>query len=563
MLRSSARRLLLAALGDGAQRSALPAGARFSLSALLNSLDAASDAACMPAMPPSAERPPTAFVQLRGWSTEAAAAQVPVQTLPDAAAELAATAVAPRQLQRARVFGAPSAATLAADENKRKHLEECAVYLVQQTGMTHEQADKVMASITMRGSVPYVRKEPQLVTLEDNVRPVVEFLASVPGCDLSRALRFSPFVLTHAPVATLRRNAAALSARMGLEGGQLGELISKACSVLLLDMEGHAFPMLDLLASLGISPRHVRGMLLRYPRFMLLRRERVLESLRWLPMLHLTEEDVPLIWYKFPAFVAYSGEQYKKAAQLFRAHGLFPAEVRALLRRFPHIVSFSQERMENMADFIANEMGLGPTGMAKVLRTTPDLLGRSIDRLRANVASLTEQQGFQRHDVVKQGLEGLGYTPQELPAVLATNPMYLSYRLDRIAERAAFLQAVERGSVLNSLTSWLSAADDIFCGPRFANCPLEEFRAFQQEWRSSPEGQQWVRLASPGRPNPRLPFWPPGTASASGLEGPVEQQPGQAGELEQQQAAEPQEEQSAPARQERSRRGGSLKSMST
>ncbi len=73
---------------------------------------------------------------------------------------------------------------------------------------------------------------------------------------------------------------------------------------------------------------------------------------------------------------------------------------------------------------------------------------------------------------------------------LVCNPMYVSYGMERIAARAAFLKLASRSQV--SLTSWLSATEIDFAN-KFAGKPIEEWVEFKFKWTQTPEAIKWLR----------------------------------------------------------------------
>lgn len=89
--------------------------------------------------------------------------------------------------------------------------------------------------------------------------------------------------------------------------------------------------------------------------------------------------------------------------------------------------------------------------------------------------------------------EVLGMEPG--PA-LACNPMYITYSMERIAGRAAFL--VARGRSLQALTTWLSMPEQRFA-EKMAAASLPEWEAFKARWATGAEAARWVGAGGRGR----------------------------------------------------------------
>jgi hypothetical protein len=68
--------------------------------------------------------------------------------------------------------------------------------------------------------------------------------------------------------------------------------------------------------------------------------------------------------------------------------------------------------------------------------------------------------------------------------------MYVSYGMERIASRAAFLKLTGRSQ--GALTSWLSATETAFAN-RFAGKSLDEWLDFKVKWMKSPQAAKWLK----------------------------------------------------------------------
>jgi hypothetical protein len=75
-------------------------------------------------------------------------------------------------------------------------------------------------------------------------------------------------------------------------------------------------------------------------------------------------------------------------------------------------------------------------------------------------------------------------------SALVCNPMYISYGIERIAARAAFLKLTGRSQM--AVTSWLSATESDFAN-RFAGKNVEEWVEFKFKWMHTAEAAKWLQ----------------------------------------------------------------------
>lgn len=193
-----------------------------------------------------------------------------------------------------------------------------------------------------------------------------------------------------------------------------------------------------------------------------------------------------------------------------RERGLDNGQVSASLLRFPAILTYSIEtNLEAKLYFLRYEVHLTPDAIKKVLVHSPDVLGRSIDRLKAfldgaRAAGLSDDQirtcaekypGILRFNLTSPNYaRKLDYLKEELDrevgATLATHPMYLTYGMDRIALRGAYMKYLLRNTA--SLTAWLSASEEEF----LIKCAISDsadFDMFKERWLQSEESKRWLQ----------------------------------------------------------------------
>lgn len=87
------------------------------------------------------------------------------------------------------------------------------------------------------------------------------------------------------------------------------------------------------------------------------------------------------------------------------------------------------------------------------------------------------------------------YLTEELKVDIATtlrnNPMYVSYSIERIASRGAYLDTVGRSR--KGVTSWLSWNDADFA-KTLAATSLESWLDFKKGWMHSAEAKKWLMV---------------------------------------------------------------------
>jgi len=78
----------------------------------------------------------------------------------------------------------------------------------------------------------------------------------------------------------------------------------------------------------------------------------------------------------------------------------------------------------------------------------------------------------------------------DLVPALVCNPMYISYGMERIAARAAFLKLAGRSHA--AVTSWLSASEPNFA-TRLSRKSVDEWVEFKQNWEKTAEAATWLQ----------------------------------------------------------------------
>lgn len=117
------------------------------------------------------------------------------------------------------------------------------------------------------GKSPIILDEPRLI-LHSNARMVLDFFASIPGVNVSAALRGCPYLLTMPSGECMHNNAVALRRHLALDalpadqaGRALARIATQAPWLLVQELSRNVLPMLVLLEQhLGFEKNHVRAL---------------------------------------------------------------------------------------------------------------------------------------------------------------------------------------------------------------------------------------------------------------------------------------------------------------
>lgn len=152
----------------------------------------------------------------------------------------------------------------------------------------------------------YERSFPIELDFSTHIKPVVEFLESIPGINLTKMLKSSPYILLHASdISILTQNISLLTTMLKLQDNELGKLLNGNAYVISRPIELTVKPGVDYFKGLGFSLDEIRSMVLRFPRVLALRRDRLDYTVRGLRDIGLTDEQTKIVLWKFPGICAY------------------------------------------------------------------------------------------------------------------------------------------------------------------------------------------------------------------------------------------------------------------
>lgn len=384
---------------------------------------------------------------------------------------------------------------------------ETTVSLVQtKTGLDRPSVLKLVSSVENTGfnavGQMYRKSRPEALDYGE-VRAILEYFEGLPGAQTGRLVTNSPFVLglSRSVLDTFDENKKYVEDMLGLSDEDVGRIVSSNAYVLTRHASARARPCVDhLMKVLGFSKEEARSIVLRFPRILLLNKAKVedvhvaLQGLMGIAS-EPSSDFARMVW-KFPSVVGVSSSKIKAARDWLVTRGVSDAEkLRSVVMRFPQLLSHDLEiKMDPIVRYMMDDLRLPHGVVARALTTAPDVFGRKLETIQANVEALRALgltsidltrylaafPGGLKIDVSKDPyrakLEYLEHTLGQKPSTtLPVHPMYLTYSLSRIASRGRFLQSRERST--NGVTAWLSANDDIFA-EKFARSTTEDFGVF-------------------------------------------------------------------------------------
>ncbi|KAI8104898.1 hypothetical protein M9435_000075 [Picochlorum sp. BPE23] len=384
----------------------------------------------------------------------------------------------------------------------------CVDLLQKQTNLSKNELTKIITSVETIGfnAVGQMYKKNVPEGLEySNVRSILEILGGIEGVQLGRLVRNSPFVLgsSRPVIDTFDENRERVLAMLGIEEKHLGKILSSNAYVLSRPADSSVKPTVDLLQSMGFSLEQVRSIVLRFPRILVLSIHKIETLKANIRQLGIEEEEFAKILWKFPPIVGLSASKLEQARQWLVKYGLDSVEDwRSVLVRFPQIASHNlEEKIEPIVHYMLNDLGLRRDVVKLTLRSAPDVFGRNLATIQLHVKALqnlgmtsidisrylTSYPGGLRINVAAEPYHSkLDFLEKQLgqkpSTVLPVHPRFLSYSMDRIASRAAYLQSKERST--NGVTGWCAAKDAIFA-TKFARSSLEDWLAFKLAWQQS------------------------------------------------------------------------------
>lgn len=184
---------------------------------------------------------------------------------------------------------------------------KCSVYLREALGISSSLAERITIKLAFWGFTSdgqaYVRQFPSPLLLEGSIKLMVESLSNIPGIDLRRVAQNSPFVFIQSPVARYRMqdNLEWLKSSFSLQQDEVGKVLNGNAYILTQPRERNSEPAVSFLKSLNLDEDQLRTVVLRYPRLLSLRVQKLKRTLEKLNELGFDKALAEGIISRFPA----------------------------------------------------------------------------------------------------------------------------------------------------------------------------------------------------------------------------------------------------------------------
>lgn len=350
---------------------------------------------------------------------------------------------------------------------------------------------------------------------ERDLSSIVTVLSELTLGDFSRSMRSLALLQARNDEAeACRGRAEAFAERLDLEPKEVARLVSLVPQVVYQDHSQTLGPSLDLLLGLGFPPRRAASMLMRFPRLVLYRPQRLQESLEALAERGVTREQRMTMLERFPALVSgRPGRSFDAVVGWLRDEiGLTRDEAANVVVRTPFILGCSvQSNLRPSAQALAEGLDLSPRELATILRAVPTALQLRPDTLTRRFSAL-RRLGADPHDIrrlivtcpslLRCQLDMPKYKTKlnfakhvlgaDVPKLLSAFPPILAYSLQRLVLRGAFLKhkGALGGSRGLAVSMWLPKAQEPWLTSLKSS--TEEYDAFCEEWVKDPNNARWL-----------------------------------------------------------------------
>lgn len=183
---------------------------------------------------------------------------------------------------------------------------QSADYLQERLEMPRTEILRHLAKVSYSAYTPegqlYPFKTPKVPLIDSNIKPMLDYLVSIPGVNLTRAIRNAPFLLCDyaADREKLDANKEWLESTLELEGDALGKIVSSNGYVLTRPVESMQMN-LDVLGNLNFTPAQQGKIIMRAPRLLALRSLRMEDGLTYFREKGFSDERIKKVMWKFPS----------------------------------------------------------------------------------------------------------------------------------------------------------------------------------------------------------------------------------------------------------------------
>lgn len=373
-----------------------------------------------------------------------------------------------------------------------------------------------------------------------HVRAMLEYFKSIEGSNTTRVLRNSPYILAYKKeyIPEFDRNKSEVVRELRLTEKEAGKIISSNAYILSRPPSHSIRPCVDYLTEKGFTIDEIRAVILKFPRILLLSKEKLASLEARLADIGIEGAKYKAVLLKFPPIsmcmifyrcssaskdltfiqslvelyaVTLSASKVEASKQwLFKQGVECKEDLASLLIKFPQIVAHNTKlKLDEIVSYLKDDLKIPQKVIKAALVSAPDVFGRKLERIQRNIRSM-EAIGLSQLEIgrVIYGYPGMlridlsaepyaskirfmeHYLALRPSSTLPVHPRYVSYSLERIASRAAFIRS-KKGSTLG-VTGWCSVNDETFA-QKFGKTHVEEWFQFREGWRNSNEAALWLR----------------------------------------------------------------------
>ncbi|KAI5600551.1 hypothetical protein BDE02_01G032100 [Populus trichocarpa] len=167
-------------------------------------------------------------------------------------------------------------------------------------------------------------------------------------------------------------------------------VLKRASWLLTYSFKSCVQPNIDFLIKEGLPLDKMAKLLMSYPRTILIKHDRMVSAANYLKNLGL-EPKAPMFIHAFRVMVQLSEPTWKKKIEAWKSVGWSEGEILGTFKRFPFLLSCSEEKINCMMDFFVNTVKLGH----QTITANPSIFKYSFDKRiypRYNVLKVLESK---------------------------------------------------------------------------------------------------------------------------------------------------------------------------
>lgn len=175
-------------------------------------------------------------------------------------------------------------------------------------------------------------------------------------------------------------------------------LVESFPRILLLPLDLHLKPMVELLESIGVPKEHMREIFLLFPPVIICDITGISRKVQALKKVWAFDKDFGKMLLKYPWILSTAIQKnYKEIVSFFHTEKVDKSSVDTAIRSWPHILGCSTSKLEVMVEQLA-ELGIRNKKLGQVISKSPQLLLRKPQEF-LQVVLFLEDLGFDRETV--------------------------------------------------------------------------------------------------------------------------------------------------------------------